>query len=458
MKFKAPKINKPNIKKPDIDRLRIDEEQKKDLKRFVKRRYKEIIIVSVLVFFFLFSVFHKERTMLLMPEKSITSNSASAYVFTESEYVDLEERRKINYTIEEGQKVGANTKLSKDYMIETNKFLDEAIALIDWRLEHKEYQSRDAYFKRLKQVESQIISAQSRYDSAKSSNDSANMDKYENELKELKNEQLMLHKSMRYIYADVKELKKMKKELNEKKKSKNKRLTTSNLNISFAGNIFFERTGYEEAMNLNILPSLDDAYIRYLNGYKPESTRSDVQIIKVVNDEAAYVFAFLDKKTYVSGEDEAKKYHESVKKNHKLKTDGQYYDYLLTRIDMLITYPTITVATSSGEEYEGYLVNVADYKSDKKMLAICIKKQFTGLMNKDKTKLDIYTDVVTIYRVPKKAIVKKKDKTYLYRMSRGNIKERVEVTVYKEDGSDVLLRPYNNENLADNMEIVVNPM
>ena len=30
-------------------------------------------------------------------------------------------------------------------------------------------------------------------------------------------------------------------------------------------------------------------------------------------------------------------------------------------------------------------------------------------MNLDKTKLDIYTDVVTVYRVPKKAIIKKKD-------------------------------------------------
>lgn len=448
----------PDIKKPDLEGFSMNDEQKRDLKRFVKRRYKEIIIVSVLVFFFLFSVFHRERTMLLLPEKHITSHSARSYVFTESEYADLGERSRINYTVKEGQKVGANTKLSKDYMIETNQFIDEAIELIDWRLAHSSYARGDAYFDELDSLESDIISAQSRYDNAKSSNDKAGMEKYENELKELRKEQSMMQKSMRYIFADTKELKKMKKELNEKKKSKNKRLTTSNLNIGFSGNIFFERTGYEEVMNLNVLPSLRDSYFRYIDNYDPPNTGGDIQIIKVVNDEAAYVFAVLDRKTYVSGEDEAKKYNKSVKKRHGLKTDGAYYDYLLTRIDMLITYPTIQFANRNGDEFEGYLVNVKDYKGGKKILAICVKKQFTNLMNLDKTKLDIYTDVVTVYRVPKKAIVKKKDKTYLYRMSKGNIKERVEVTVYKEDGSDVLLRPYNNENLSENMEIVINPM
>ena len=61
----------PDIKKPDLEGFSMNDEQKRDLKRFVKRRYKEIIIVSVLVFFFLFSVFHRERTMLLLPETRV---------------------------------------------------------------------------------------------------------------------------------------------------------------------------------------------------------------------------------------------------------------------------------------------------------------------------------------------------------------------------------------------------
>lgn len=452
------KIRKPDIKKPDFDSLRLDADTLRDLKKFVRRRYKEIIIVSILAFFFLFSIFHKEKTMLLIPEKHITSNSATSYIFTESEYVDLGDSTNISYTVKEGQKVGANTKLSKDYMIETNQFLDDAIELIDWRLAHSNYKNRDVYFDELNALEGEIISAQTNYDNARASNDTANMEKYDYELKELRKEQVMMQKSMRYIFADTKELKKIKKELNEKKKSKNKRLTTSNLNISFSGNIFFERTGYEEVYNINVLPAMTDTYFRFLDDFNPPSTRRDVQIIKVVNDEAAYVFAILDRKTYVAGEDEARKYNKSVKKRHSLKTDGAYYDYLLTRIDMLITYPEIQFANSKGDEFEGYLVDVTNYKSDKKILAICVKKQFNNIINLDKTKLDIYTDVVTVYKVPKSAIVKRKDKTYVYRMNKGNIKELVEVVVYKEDGGYALLRPYNNENLATNMEIVTNPM
>ena len=452
------RLKKPDIKAPDLKKVRPDPETRNSIKRFVRRRYKEIIIVSVLFVFFMFSLLHGDRTMLLIPEKNITSQNAQAYVFTDSEYVDLEDRTRINYTVKEGQKVGANTKLSKDYIIETDRFTDEAIDVINWRLEHSDIVNRERYFKELKLLEGRINSAQTRYDKAKSSNDTANMNKNETELERLKQEQYMMQKSMKYVYADKKELNRIKKELNARKKSENRRLTTSNLNIDFSGNIFFERTGYEEVLNIKMLPSMTDEYFKYVDNYTPDITRGDVQIIKVINDEAAYVFAFLDRKTYVSGEDEAKKYNKSVKKNHNLKSDGEYYDYLLSRVDMLITYPEIEFADRDGNEYEGYLVDVNNYGGNKKVLAICVKKQFEKLQNQDKTKLDIYTDVVTVYKVPKSAIVKRKNKTYVYKMNKGNIRERVEVTVYKEDGGDVLLRPYNNDNLEDNMEIVVNPM
>ena len=239
--------------------------------------------------------------------------------------------------------------------------------------------------------------------------------------------------------------------------SEEKDLTISNLNFSFTGNIYFSRTGYEEVLNTNVMAALDSDYIDYLKSFTPESTSEDKSIIKIVNNQCAYVCAVVNKDTYIDGEEDAKEYNASVKKNHDLKTDGEYYDYLLTRVDILITYPTIKFEDNEGKIDEGYLINSLDYGEDKKILVICLKDEFSHLINVDKTKLDIHTNEVTVYKIPKKAIIEKNGKTYVYAVTDGNLKELVEVKIYSEEFRTVLLKPSENPDLTENMEIISNP-
>ena len=283
------------------------------------------------------------------------------------------------------------------------------------------------------------------------------MNEYSTELTKLKSQKEMMQKSMKYIFADDETLKKLKEELKSKRSSEEKDLTISNLNFSFTGNIYFSRTGYEEVLNTNVMAALDGDYVDYLKNFKPESTSEDKSIIKIVNNQCAYVCAVVNKNTYVDGEEDAKEYNVLVKKNHDLKTDGEYYDYLLTRVDILITYPTIKFEDNEGKIDEGYLINSLDYGEDKKTLVICLKDEFSHLINVDKTKLDIHTNEVTVYKIPKKAIIEKNGKTYVYAVTDGNLKELVEVKIYSEEFRTVLLKPSENPDLTENMEIISNP-
>ena len=83
--------------------------RKRHRKTFFQKRYKEIIILGSILVFFLFSILHSENTIILNAEKDITTETADSYIFTNSEYVDLNETTPIKYTVKEGQKVGANT-------------------------------------------------------------------------------------------------------------------------------------------------------------------------------------------------------------------------------------------------------------------------------------------------------------------------------------------------------------
>ena len=431
--------------------------RKRHRKTFFQKRYKEIIILGSILVFFLFSILHSENTIILNAEKDITTETADSYIFTNSEYVDLNETTPIKYTVKEGQKVGANTILSKTYKIKTNKYIDDAISVIDWRLQNNSYENRDVFFKDLNELEEEIKNVENEYNQAKSTNNTTKMNEYSTELTKLKSQKEMMQKSMKYIFADDETLKKLKEELKSKRSSEEKDLTISNLNFSFTGNIYFSRTGYEEVLNTNVMAALDGDYVDYLKNFKPESTSEDKSIIKIVNNQCAYVCAVVNKNTYVDGEEDAKEYNVLVKKNHDLKTDGEYYDYLLTRVDILITYPTIKFEDNEGKIDEGYLINSLDYGEDKKTLVICLKDEFSHLINVDKTKLDIHTNEVTVYKIPKKAIIEKNGKTYVYAVTDGNLKELVEVKIYSEEFRTVLLKPSENPDLTENMEIISNP-
>ena len=141
----------------NINRNRLPQNNKPIKKRrkksFIRKRYKEIIIISAILVFFLFSVFHPEDTVILNSQKHITTETAESYIFTNSEYVDLKETTPIKFTVKEGQKVGSNTKLSSSYKIKTNKYINDAIKVIDWRLKNKSYESREVFFRDLSELE-----------------------------------------------------------------------------------------------------------------------------------------------------------------------------------------------------------------------------------------------------------------------------------------------------------------
>ena len=102
------------------------------------------------------------------------------------------------------------------------------------------------------------------------------------------------------------------------------------------------------------------------------------------------------------------------------------------------------------------MVDVLIFK-DKKVPVICVKDEIASFMNVANDNYNIYVEQVESYILPSSAIIRKNNKDYVFVLNTGDFQELVEVKIYKKEGSKVYLRPFENENLAENMEVITNP-
>ena len=143
-------------------------------------------------------------------------------------------------------------------------------------------------------------------------------------------------------------------------------------------------------------------------------------------------------------------------KNFDLEELGGYYDLIERRVDILRSFPSITVEDKNGNTRNGFLVDVLIFK-DKKVPVICVKDEIASFMNVANDNYNIYVEQVESYILPSSAIIRKNNKDYVFVLNTGDFQELVEVKIYKKEGSKVYLRPFENENLAENMEVITNP-
>ncbi len=424
-----------------------------------KKRNRQTLIIITVVFALILSYLFifKQRTMLLHEELYTTKVSGESYIFKEEEYITIP-GQKIDYTIEEGSKIGANTILSENYTLETNQYIDEAIEVIDFRLsEYVSYEDQNVFIDHLQEVSEDVQTLEDELSTAKSQGDDDKALTLEKELEDEKYKEEMMEKSIRYIFADEETLTKLRAELVSKKNNSDKALTISNLNFSFTGNIYYETTGYEDVLNVDVMPAITSGYFEYIEDYEPEAidTREN-NVIKIVNNEILYVCAFLDADTLVSSQSHMESVKEGIYTYNDIDKEGGYYDFLRRRIDILGTFPSIRFEDGSGTIYRGNLVDIVEY-NNQKVLVIAIKDDVEDFMTINKTEFDVYTEETRCFVIPKGAVINKDDKTYLSVMQTGKFKELVEVNIFKYEGSQALIRLENNPDLEENMEIIINP-
>lgn len=428
-------------------------------RRKMDRRTKEFtIIVVALVLIVGTFLYTRQRTQILHAEQYIDKVKAQCYIFKESEYISLGKGEKINFSVKEGQKVGANTSLSKSYKIKTNKYLNDAIDVIDWILKHGSYGDRNTFVKELLSVDEQVNKMQQKAERMKDDEVSEEKIKVNKRLNSLKKKQRLMQKSLKYIFADNDTLQRVKDELKSKKSVKNKTLTVSNLNFSYTGNVFFSTTGYEEVLDSNLMGILNEDYFKFLDEFKPEPSdiEEDGQIIKIVHNKEIYICPILDKDIILETEEECKEYKLWITKNFDLEELGGYYDLIERRVDILRSFPSITVEDKNGNTRNGFLVDVLSFQ-DKKVPVICVKDEIASFMNVANDNYNIYVEQVESYILPSSSIIRKNNKDYVFVLNTGDFQELVEVKIYKKEGSKVYLRPFENENLAENMEVITNP-
>lgn len=424
-----------------------------------KRKVKETLIILslILIIVFLF-IFAREKTQMLRKENYITKTASSAYLFKKEEYLSLQTEKKIDFLVKEGTKVGANTLLSSEYKISTYRYIEEAIEVIDWCIKNNSKLDPETHAKRLNSISAEIQSLKNQISNATKKEDTEKLSELNKLLEEKEKEKDLAQRATRYLYANQSTLKRLKNEYEKKKNSSYTDLTTSNLNFSLTGIIFYETTGYENILNPDVLPALSESYFDYIDNADatPIKTTPEQAVIKITDSEFMYICAFVPEDTYVESEHNAIEKRQYVYDNYSPQKDGGYYSFLEKRIDILNSFPSIQVEINKNV-YSGYLINVDTYEQRGKLLIIALKNNITDLMKINITSCKVYTESVSSYVVPKKSVIEENGKSYVYTLTVGNFTNKVEVEVYKEVGNKVILRSANNPNLKDNLEIIINP-
>jgi len=110
-----------------------------------------------------------------------------------------------------------------------------------------------------------------------------------------------------------------------------------------------------------------------------------------------------------------------------------YYDLIERRVDILRSFPSITVEDKNGNTRNGFLVDVLIFK-DKKVPVICVKDEIASFMNVANDNYNIYVEQVESYILPSSSIIRKNNKDYVFVLNAGDFQELVEVKIYKKEG------------------------
>ena len=428
-------------------------------RRKMNRRTKEFtIIMAILALIAGTFVYTRQRTQILHAEQYINKVKAQCYVFKESEYINLGRGEKVKFSVKEGQKVGANTTLSKTYKIKTNKYINDALDVINWRLKHSSYDDRNTFVRDLLKVGEKVNKKQQEVESLKDSSDEEAKAKAEKQLRALKKKQSIMQKSLKYIFADRDTLNTVKRELKSKKGIRKKTLTISNLNFSYTGNIFFRTNGYEEVLDSNLMGILNEEYFDFLDSFKaePSDNEEDGQVIKIVHNEEIYICPIFEGDVFIKAEEECKDYKKWIHDNFDVEELGGYYDLIERRVDILRSFPSITIEDKEGNTKNGFLVDVLTF-SDAKIPIICVKDEIASFMDVANDTYNIYVEQVECFVLPEEALINKDNKTYVFVLTTGDFQEMVKVKVYKVEGGKVYLKLSENEDLTENMEVITNP-
>ncbi len=427
-------------------------------KRRIRFRPKKMQLlffaIALVIFMFLLSRMLPDKTVFLKSEKYNITADTKCYTFKQEEYIIINSTDAVNFLYSEGTDISASAVLSDNYFINSNEYIHQKIKAVDFMLANPTIDTKEEFYQFLSEVNARISTLDTAINEAVEKNDETAKNDLLAQKDEAVKELFVLKRAMRYIFTPMTDLKQVKAEYESQLNMKDMPLTLDNLNFTIFGYIFYSIDGYEDALNMDVLPTVTDGYFNYVDRIKPvKKTETGKYIIRSCATDRIVVGIRLPKDVFVSSETGVTEKRDELNGIYNMDKEGGYYHFLFRRIDILDSFPTVTFTTEDKTVLTGNVVDIV-MNEDDKVLITALRSNISYFADKNIFKAELNTESYDCYIVPKSSVVETKDGSFITVIKDAASKETIEVQIFKKTGNKVYLKIDDNTELKDGMEIL----
>lgn len=350
------------------------------------------------------------------------------------EYIALDNFSASDLTLEEGQKTNGYKVLTKEPKVVNQEYLEEQTATIDEIMANDYY---DKWPKHMKELTSNFVGM-------------AKITKQVSD--EERRRKAFLINSVKFMGDSEADLNAKKGQYESLKGGEAREINLNNLHMMGTGYVYSTVNTMEKVVSESALPYVSVEFLENAGKLDTENANA----LKIINNDHVFTAFPIDKSTFVEGEEEA-----LALRNEYFQTSGNdnktaYYNYLVSRVDQLRQYPTMTFK-ANDENYSGYIIDSIE-DGDQKIIVMVIKDYINAFANEIIIETEVNIEQFDCYKIPQSAVFKKDGKTYIKAIEKDYFEELIPVTVYKyEKGNAILKINEENTDISEGMMIKIYP-
>lgn len=432
------------------------------LKRKEKKWIVRMSLVLLCVLVVSLYVILCNQTTIMNQESYGVVMQQDAYVFKRQAVSMVQTEGKIDFAVESGSKVSAATVLSEECTISASAYAQQMVDAIDLILQSDGFSSVEEFLTLMQQKQSQIEEIQAALDTEEDPERKATL---QESLEILQDDYFVMQIAVRFVFSERSYLEDLRETYTQRLSSKDTlSLTLGNLNFPFTGYVYYTLDGYESALSSSMIASMDFAYWDYLSSLRPNTfTLSGDTPIKVVNGSYVYLVFKTNADTYLKAQNDMHNKKAEVYQDNDFSSVSQYYEFLQRRMDVLFSYPQVTVYDEDDMSHTAYFVNVLQNEENTEKICIfMVKSDVDSFIDQNIVELSIVAEDYDAYVIDKSSVVYRGEgqlkKAYVLSREKEGLYRYVSVNVFKTVGSKAILRVEDNmENDLENLEIVRHP-
>lgn len=371
--------------------------------------------------------------MLLDESRYTESEQTSLYFFKSIDYRNIDDFKKNDLILEEGEKANGYKNLVDGSKTLNTDFLNKQIKIID-RLIEKEYYNNwsrivgelSNNYKGVSSIASQI----------------------EDDERENRN---FLIESVQYMGFSLEELQLKRQEYFSLVEQKTRPISLNNLYMHSSGYIYSSIKPIEKALNQEMLPYITGNFLDTVGKIDQQASAQ----LKVINNDHIFIAFTIDKEKEIMGEAEMFEMKEEIMGTIDKGVNNAYYQFLIRRIDQLLYYPELRF-NYKNKEYTSYLVDEFE-DGNKKIVVLMLKDYVNDFSNVVIAEGDIYIQDYDAFAIPKSAIYEEDNTTMVQSVSKGYFNDPLPVEIEKQSRGDMILKVSNNPALSSGTRIRIHP-